>query len=181
MHPEDFAEVYRAHYPTVLKFLRHRTSDAWLAEDIASETFLRAWKAIDRFEPYDGGMVAWLQRIARNILFDHGRSGSVRHELQSAHPCGEPGVAFEVPTRDLGPEELVVRMEEHAEVDRLFSDLRLAILRLTEDQAEVMLYRHIDGLSVKETAEATGKAEGAVKSLCFRAVPHLVEQLEGVR
>jgi RNA polymerase sigma-70 factor (ECF subfamily) len=180
MDPEAFAAIYRTHHPTVLKYLRHRTRDPWLAEDIASEAFVRAWKVIDRFESRDGGMAAWLQRIARNILYDHAKAGYGRHECLSPYAAGEHDPTFDVADPDVGPAELVVRMEDHAAAARMLGDLRLAILRLpTDDQREAMLYRHVDGLSVKEIAEAMHRQEGAIKSLWFRAMPHVVQELTG--
>jgi RNA polymerase sigma-70 factor (ECF subfamily) len=173
MDPEAFAAIYHTHHPAVLKYLRHRTRDPWLAEDIASEAFVRAWKVIDRFESRDGGMAAWLQRIARNILFDHAKAGHGRHECLSPYAADEYDPTFDVADPDVGPAELVVRMEARAAV-------RLAIRRLpTDDQREAMRYRHIDGLSIRDTAAEMGKDPNAIKSLCFRAMPHVVQELTG--
>jgi RNA polymerase sigma-70 factor (ECF subfamily) len=177
---EAFATIYRTHHPAVLKFLSNRTRDTWLAEDIASETFVRAWKVIDRFESRDAGMVAWLQRIARNILYDHASAAYVRHERLSPYGAGEYDPTFDVANSDMDPGKLVAWVEDCATVARALDDQLWAILCLkTDDQRVAMLYRHIDGLSVTETAVKMGKHPGAVKALCVRGVANVARQMSG--
>ena len=68
--------------------------------------------------------------------------------------------------------------EDAAERALLAERLRLAINRLTEEQAQVVTLRFLEGLSITEVAEVTGKTEGAVKALQYRAVSSLRRLLE---
>lgn len=56
--------------------------------------------------------------------------------------------------------------------------LRTAINRLTEEQAQIVTLRFLEGLSIADVAAATGKTEGAVKALQYRAVMSLRRLLE---
>src|SRR3954462_9691751 len=67
-----FAEAVDEYWPTVYRFLYCSTGHAQDAEDLAQETFLRAWNRLDTFEP-GTAMRVWLLRIAANAAIDLGR------------------------------------------------------------------------------------------------------------
>lgn len=81
--PESLAADVVAHWPAVYKMLWMMSGNAHDAEELTQETFLRAWKRLDRFG-VDGQLRAWLLRIASNAYFDllrkRKRSKSVRLE-----------------------------------------------------------------------------------------------------
>jgi len=60
-----------------------------------------------------------------------------------------------------------------------WSDLRTAVRELTEEQQQVVLLRFVEGLSLAEVAEATGKSQGAIKAMQHRAVVRLRKLLDG--
>jgi RNA polymerase sigma-70 factor (ECF subfamily) len=68
---------------------------------------------------------------------------------------------------------------EHAAERALTAEtLRTAINRLTEEQAQVVTLRFLEGLSITEVAESMGKTEGAIKAMQYRAVTSLRRLLE---
>lgn len=155
---DAFAELFRASLPVVYRNLYGRAGDAALAEDLTSETYLRALRAIVRFEGDSRDFLAWLLRIARNLFYDHVKSGRMRWEV----------VVSELPphasTHD--PEEDALERVEGA-------SLRRALSELTPEQQEVVYLRFFEGLPVAQVAEIVGRNEGAVKALQFRALRSL--------
>jgi RNA polymerase sigma-70 factor (ECF subfamily) len=150
-------EVFEALYDTTLAgiygyFLRRCGGRVTTAEDLTSETYLRAIKQIRQ-----GGVVdepvRWLYGIARYTLIDHYRS-SLR-EADRVIPWNERA--------EQAPDE------HDAFTQVLERDLAIAALgRLAAAQRVVIVLRYLDGLRVAEIAEVTGKSEHAVESLLSR-------------
>lgn len=165
---ESFAVLFRLTLPSIYRYLLGRCGDASLAEDLAQDAYLRAMRAIGRsFQGGSSEFLAWMIRIARNRFLDHVKSGRVRWET----------VVEELPvTLAVGNPEA----EALASVEG--SELKRALQRLTEEQQEIVLLRFFQGLQISEVASATGRTEGAVKALQFRALRALARILvaEGV-
>ncbi|MFE0727894.1 RNA polymerase sigma factor [Streptomyces antibioticus] len=159
---DAFATLYNEHHGNVYRYLLHRTRDRHLAEDLTSETFVRALRAIGTFTPRPGtgGFPAWLCVIARGLHIDHCKSGRARREV----PVGE---FFESDRPYGGAEADVVRELEAVEAA---DSARKAMAALTGYQRECIRLRFLEDLSLEETVAALGKREGAVKTLTHRAM-----------
>ena len=70
--------AYVAHGPELYRFLLRGLGDPGAAQDVVQETFLRAWRAADRFDPELASLRVWLFAIARNAMIDHARAAGVR-------------------------------------------------------------------------------------------------------
>jgi RNA polymerase sigma-70 factor (ECF subfamily) len=70
---EAFGVLYRRHAGAILNYLKRRTGDTAAAEDLCSETFLRAIVNIHRFRPRDAAFRTWLFRIATNLANSRAR------------------------------------------------------------------------------------------------------------
>jgi RNA polymerase sigma-70 factor, ECF subfamily len=157
--PEGFGQLYDRYVDVVHRFLHHRVGDRATAEDLTSETFVRALRRIDSLSFQGRDVGAWLITIARNLVLDHAKSS--RHRL-------------EVSTADMRDADEAVAGPEDAVVQRLTDAVLLAGVRqLSDEQRECIVLRFLRGLSVAETAAAMGKKEGAVKALQHRAVRRL--------
>ena len=153
---EAFAALFRSTVSIVHRFLQSRCGDAALAEDLTQDTFIRAMRAITTsFRGGSSEFIAWVVRIARNRFLDHVKSGRVRWEV------AVDSVPVTVAT--VNPEHDVLATIEGV-------DLRRALSRLTTEQQEVILLRFLQGLQIAEVATVTGRSEGAVKALQFRAL-----------
>jgi RNA polymerase sigma factor (sigma-70 family) len=151
--PADFRALFEARFSDVHRYLAHRLGDAGAAEDLAAETFLRAYRARGRFRA--GNARAWLFTIATNLLRDEARGRGAR-EAALARVPGERAAAppdFELPDPELAA--------------------ALATLRPEEREA-LLLYAWAD-LSYEEIARATGVAIGTVRSRLARARAQLAE------
>ena len=86
--PEAFAELYRRHVDPIYRFAYRRSGSREVAEDVTSATFEKALRGLDRFEWRDGGVRAWLYRIASHELIDHHRRAGRDAGSRPSAPCG---------------------------------------------------------------------------------------------
>ncbi len=144
-----------------------RVGDRALAEDLTSETFLRALRRIDSFTWQGKDIAAWFITIARNLVADHVKSSRFR---------------FEVTTADMrDADESVEAPRRRGARPRARRPARSSAIRgLRPDQAECVTLRFLQGLTLAETARVLGRSEGAVKQLQLRAVRALRDVLEGL-
>jgi RNA polymerase sigma-70 factor (ECF subfamily) len=160
---DAFGALYDRYVDVVYRYVLFRVGDRTLAEDVTSETFLRALRSI-RSISYQGRDVgAWFVTIARNIVFDHVKSSRYRLEVTTAELADNREVAG-------GPEDEVLTGAANAELLR-------CVAQLGDDQRDCITLRFIQGLSVAETAARMGRNEGAVKALQHRAVRRLAQLL----
>jgi RNA polymerase sigma-70 factor (ECF subfamily) len=165
---EAFGELYDHYVTLVHRYAYHRVGDRATAEDVTSETFVRALRRIDSLSFQGRDVGAWLVTIARNIIRDQVKSGRYR---------------LEVSTADMRDADRVTEGPEDAVVQKLTNEqLMSCVQQLGSEQQECIALRFLQGMSVSETAEIMGKKEGAIKALQHRAVRRLAGLLpEGLR
>ncbi|MCF7547905.1 RNA polymerase sigma factor [Pseudonocardia sp. WMMC193] len=151
--------LYRRHRDAVFRYISRQVSDHATAEDLTSETFLRALRSFHAFDPARGEVGGWLHTIARNLVrtfYSSARSRrKVLHDQEIERP--DPGRS---------PEEICLGSEETAV-------LRIFLARLTPDQRACLVLRFYDGLTVDETAARLDRRPATVKHLQYRAVRSL--------
>ncbi|HEY7271372.1 MAG TPA: ECF subfamily RNA polymerase sigma factor, BldN family [Actinoplanes sp.] len=162
-----FGLIYDRYVDTVFRFVYFRVGNRQLAEDLTSDTFLRALKRIGSFTWQGRDLGAWLVTIARNLVADHFKSGRYRLEVTT-------GDVLDADREDRGPEG----SPESAVVDHITNvALLTAVKQLNPEQQECIVLRFLQGFSVAETAQTMGKNEGAIKALQYRAVRALARLL----
>jgi RNA polymerase sigma-70 factor (ECF subfamily) len=157
-------EQYRRRLAVLIWFkLDHRRRAD--AEDILQETYLRAFRALDRFDYQSpGSLLRWLSSVADSVILDR-----VRYDGR-ARRAGEE-VPFRSASNPLGPEPA-----DSLTPSRLFAqeeafDRLLARLdALPDHYREVILLARIEGLATAEIAGRLGKSREEVSQLLFRAV-----------
>jgi RNA polymerase sigma-70 factor (ECF subfamily) len=160
---EAFGQLYDAYVDTVYRYIYYRVSNKALAEDLTSETFLRALRRISTFTWQGRDFGAWLVTIARNLVADHFKSS--RHRLEV--PTGE---MLDSDQTEASPEDSVLAyLSNRALLD--------AVKQLNSQQQECVTLRFLHGLSVAETAKIMGKNDGAIKTLQYRAIRTLARLL----
>lgn len=160
--PAAFAEIYDRHQPAVYRYIYYRVRDTATAEDLTGEVFVRLVEKIDAFTYRGRPVLAWLYTIARNLVTDHRRQAARATML----PLEEQLVA---------KDDDVERAAEHGLTQRR---LAAALVRLTQDQRQVILLKFVEGLNNNEAARVLDKPVGAVKSLQHRALAALRRVLE---
>ncbi|TXS52151.1 sigma-70 family RNA polymerase sigma factor [Streptomyces sp. t39] len=158
---QAFALLYGAYRQEVLGFVRARVHDAHLAEDLTSDTFLRALGAIGRYSPTGADIGAWFCAIARNLVIDHYRSSRVRREVLVAD-CR----VFSTTT--------AASAEDSALAVLLREPVRDAVAALPAQHRRTIVLQYWAGWPNDRIGEALGgRTPGAVKALRRRALSRL--------
>ncbi|MEV8042403.1 RNA polymerase sigma factor [Streptomyces griseoluteus] len=166
---EAFATLYNGHRGMVFSYLVTRTQNGILAEDLTSETFVRAFVNIHQFteRAATGGFGGWLYTIARNLHLDYLRKLSTRMEAPL------PLTSFD--NTATGSSEVLERSAETTTLRELdlvdvAATLDVALAAITPVQRECLRLRYVEGLTLQETAARMGKRIGAIKTLAFRGL-----------
>jgi RNA polymerase sigma-70 factor (ECF subfamily) len=170
--PEAFRQLVETYSPRVYNLALKMSGNPDLAEDILQETFVNAYRAIDRFEGR-AHVSTWLYRIAHNAVLMRLRKEKRAPQVQSLDDEVDPetlpatlatGTQADTPERHLLQAELFQKMDQ-------------ALANLSEALRSVFVLRDVQGLSTAETAEVLGLSQTAVKSRLHRARMALREQL----
>jgi RNA polymerase sigma-70 factor (ECF subfamily) len=127
-------------------YVRSILHDSHEAEDITQQVFVKLMRVIAKYEPRDVPFSAWILRVAHNLAIDHVRR-------QRLVPCEEVR----------GSDE----SDEYVDHERAQA-LRDALAGLPPEQRQVLVLRHVAGLSPGEIAERMGKTEGSIHGLHHR-------------
>lgn len=168
---EAFGQVFDATYDTVFRFVYFRVHSRQLAEDLVAEAYLRALGRLAHVTRSSVSPAAWLITIARNLVFDHFKSGRYRLEVL-VDTFRDPAYTDTRTTLDA----VAIGATDHDDATQLWTAVRD---ELTGDQRDVLVLRFLTGLSVAETAAAMGREVGAVKALQYRATLRLARVLAG--
>lgn len=157
-------ELYDRYESRIYSYIFRRTGDATLAEDLTAQVFLKMLEAIRSSKAWHSSFSGWLYRIAHNAVIDYYRQRDRQQQVQLED-------AVSVVASDHNP---VVIAETNMDANRL----RAAIARLTEEQADVIGLRFLEGYSISEVAIMMDKTEGSIKALQYRAVATLRQLLQ---
>lgn len=158
------SELYDRYEAKIYSYIYRRTSDQGVAEDLTAQVFLRMLESIRNRRAWHSSFSGWLYRIAHNLIIDQYR----RRDRQGSVPIEDSAA---LPEMKQNP---VLTVEMNLDAQRL----RAAIQRLTDEQAEVVSLRFLEGYSIAEVAEMMDKTEGAIKALQYRAVATLRQMLQ---
>lgn len=163
--PAAFGVLYEKHVRKIYSYIYRRTSNHHDAEDLTSRTFHRALANINRYESRGLPFSAWLYRIAHNLVANWLRDRS-RHEvisldrLASTHRRSESAP------------------EDQAEANEEREALLEAIRRLPADRQQLLILKLMEGMSNAEIGQVMGRSVGAIKSLYYRTLIALREDLQ---
>ena len=160
-----FGQLYEHFYDRIFRYVMFKTGDRNEAEDITTEVFLRMLESIGSFKFQGYTFSSWLFRIAHNLIVDYFRKKSRRKivPLEEASTVAGSSLA---------------EIDDQIDIGKSAAEVYSAMGGLTDLQQEVMSLRFAAGLSVKETAEAVGKKENAVKALQHAGIKKLRSVLD---
>lgn len=153
--------VYDQYFSEVYRYALYRIGDPTLAEDIASDVFVRLLEAAQGKRAPQTNLKGWLIGTASHVVMDHLRKKYRRPEEALSDSIPDPGssIASEVDQR---------------EQNRTVND---AYAQLTPEQQHVLALRFGQGYSLEETAAFMNKNVNAVKALQFRALAALQREV----
>jgi len=153
----DLEAAYASHRAELLGFARRSLGDSELAEDAVQETFARAWRSRQRFNPSLGAMRTWLFAIERHIVVDFAR-------LRRARPTSELDHELASPSDPIGAALRSALIED-------------ALRALAPPHRQAIVEIYFRGRSSRELAKELGLPEGTVRSRLFYALRALREGL----
>ena len=161
---DAFEQLVREHQGIAFRTAYVITGSAADAEEVAQDAFVKAHRALGRFRE-GAPLRPWLLAIVANEARNRRRAAARRARF-------ELHLAEERPSRDAAPspEAALLAREQRAQ-------LLAAIETLGEEQRQVVVCRHLLGLTERETAAALGCRPGTVKSRLSRALARLEEEL----
>lgn len=159
-----FGELYRRHVDRIYAYIYYRTGNAADAEDLTARTFFQALTHLPKYAHHGAPFVAWLYRIAHNLVANHHRSKG-RWKLTSLDDLELTGKPTDAPDRE-------------AEANERKQALWSAIQRQPEERQRLLILKFAERLSNEEIGAAMGRTESAIKSLYFRTLKALKTDLE---
>jgi RNA polymerase sigma-70 factor (ECF subfamily) len=167
---EAFSVLVEGHSRSVFKLAYRMTGNEQDAEDVVQETFLRAYRQLDKFDNR-ASFGTWLYRIAANCSLDLIRSRKRRQEMNAPAESEGPELVMTIAAGDPAPDRLAFSGEI-----RQLIEPALKLLSAAERTAFVL--RHYEGMGIEEIGQALGVESGAAKHSVFRAVQKLRRALE---
>ncbi|HLF72006.1 MAG TPA: sigma-70 family RNA polymerase sigma factor [Dehalococcoidia bacterium] len=158
-----FAQLYDKHVVRIYRHIYYLVNDAREAEDLTAQTFLKAWEAIDRYKERGAPFVAWLLRIAHNLTVSFLRAKRDHSVLDETYVDQK---------QNRNPEDALERSADEKTV-------REAVLRLRDEQRQVIMLRFVEELDYREVAAVIGKSVPAVRVIQHRALGNLRRIMQG--
>lgn len=162
--PAAFGVLYERYVDRIYGYIYHRVGNVQEAEDLTARTFYRALDNLHSYEDRGAPFAAWLFRIAHNLMANWHRDRSRRRFLSLDRLWAHRA-------EDDSP-------EDHVEQEENREALWSAINRLPEERRNLLLWKFGSQMSNLEIGELMNKSESAIKSLYFRTLAALRQDLE---
>jgi RNA polymerase sigma-70 factor, ECF subfamily len=172
---DAFRVLVERHSRSIFRVVYRMTGNQQDAEEILQETFLRAYKSLERFESRSN-FGTWLYRIAVNRALDLLSSRKAQVRMKDAYqitdsPDPDDSRQVQLPAAGPGPDRLLISSE-------IKKKLAQAMSLLTPAERVAFTMRHMEGRSIEEVGLALNLKVSAAKNSVFRAVQKLRQQLE---
>lgn len=157
---QAFSELYDLYFEKIYRFVYFRVNHREVAEDLVSETFIRAWDRLIEIEAISA-FNSWLYQIARNLVIDYYRAK-------------KPSIDIDNLENLLEYEDQVIEQTDFTFKQKKFLE---AVKKLSSDQQLVIKLKFLDELDNQEIAIILNKSEGAVRVIQHRAINELKKLL----
>ena len=161
---EAIGELYDRYNEQVFRYVWARVYDRNSAEDLTGEVFTRMVANLPKYRPTSTPFLAWLYRIAHNLVIDHYRKEENKRELHL-----DQVDQFLVDTNNPA---------DATEGKMFYNRVKIALLELNPTRQEVIILRFLMGMSLQEVATTLGKSVGAVKVAQHRGLKELRDVLQ---
>ena len=165
-----FARIYKTYEEPIYRFIYFRVGGKEIAQDLTSEVFLKSWEYVNRDKASSNKQLAnpraFFYQVARNLITDFYRQ-------KDKSPLSLEEVADKViADKQDGP-------LEQAAISLDMESVKAALGRLNEDYRDIVIWRYLDEMEIKEIAQIMEKSDGAVRVLLSRALSNLKGVLNG--
>ncbi|PIR58108.1 MAG: hypothetical protein COU71_00355 [Parcubacteria group bacterium CG10_big_fil_rev_8_21_14_0_10_38_31] len=154
-----FLTAYNDYAPSILRHIYFRVSNQELAEDLTQETFFKTWRYITEKDKEVTNLKTFLYKVANNLIIDHYRQKN------------KSTLAID----DISEEFIAVEAEQERESEKTFDKVFVeeALLKIKDDQRQILIYRYIDDLSIPEISKLTGKSKENIRVIIHRGLKSL--------
>lgn len=163
---KQFSQIYDDHIEKIYRFVFFKVNSQEIAEDLASETFLRFWKKLNGNPNNSSAEIknpqAFLYKIARNLVTDHYR---------------EKGKAQFVSIESSFLPDPSQNLEERVQLESDIDNIKNSLSNLKEDYQNVILWYYLDDLPISQISQLLDRTEAATRVLLHRALKALRNKL----
>jgi RNA polymerase sigma-70 factor (ECF subfamily) len=160
---EIFSQIYDAYVDKIYRFAFLKVNSKDIAQDICSETFLKAWQVFKDEDRKIENPQAFLYQIARNLVIDHyrekGRSQVVSAEYASIIDPGQ---------------DLQEKSFQDSDLNAIYSTLT----EIKPEYKEVIILHYVNDVSIDEISKMLNKSQGAVRTMLHRALKTVKSKIE---
>jgi RNA polymerase sigma-70 factor, ECF subfamily len=164
---KKFSKIYDKNLSGIYRFIYFKVSSPQIAEDLCSETFLKAWNAFNRdYNHFEEGIRnprAFLYQIARNLVIDYYKQKDRTQTVSIDN----------VVMADNGPS-----IEEKVAINSDMDNIMLAMKGIKQEYQDIIIWHYIEGLSAKEISQIINKSYGTTRVMLHRALSSLKERVE---
>ncbi len=161
---KKFTKIYDKHIDSIYRFIFIKVSSKIIAEDLTSEVFLKTWQVFQKGERKKiKNPRAYLYITARHLVIDFYRT----KKQNQTFPIED--------TKEI--EDSGQQLEESEKICSDMAIVQKAINNLKQDYQNIVIWRYVDNLSIKEITQILNKSDGAVRVLLHRAMERLKEEL----
>lgn len=171
---DSFRVLMDRHSRSIYKVAYRMTANQQDAEEIVQETFLRAYKSLQRFESRSS-FSTWIYRIAVNRALDFlsARKPGETYQITENPDYQDREKEVQVPSNNPGPDRMLLSQEAKTKIAK-------ALEKLSPVERVAFTMRHMEGQSIEEIGKALNVKTNAAKNTVFRAVQKLRQQLEPI-
>jgi len=163
---QTFSQLYDDYVEKIYRFVFIKVNSREIAEDLTSETFLRAWKRFQENKDKIRNHPAFFYQIARNLVTDYYRGKDKMKVIFAEYDqIVDPSINF----------------EDKAVFNSDLEGVKKAISCLKDSYQEVIIWHYLDDLSIPEIADLSKKSEGNVRVNLHRALEALKKELTEIK
>ncbi len=157
---DAYGKIYSLFYERIYKYCRFNCNNQENAIDICQETFIKAWRALPRFDTKKGTFQAFLYRIAKNLIIDNSRKKKEERLDNYEH----------LETK----EDFAIDIDKNANIKKL----KEAIEKLNKKDKQIVVLHYFEELPGADIAKIVGIREGALRVRTHRIIKKLKEIME---
>ena len=160
---KTFGQIYDRYIEKIYRFIFFKVNSQEIAEDLASETFLKTWKVFKNEEKSIENMQAFLYKTARNLVIDYYRKNGKVQIVSVDNP------SITDPSQNLEEKEML-----RSDVNMV----KAALTNLKDDYQNVIIWHYLDDLPIEEISYILGRTEDATRVLLHRALKSLKKEIK---
>ena len=161
----EFGRLYEQYLTGVYQYVLYRVGERTTAEDLTSDIFNKALSNFPRYNPEKASFASWIFSIARNTVIDYYRKHARESKLRN-------DTVPDVPSRTNTPEEEAA-LSENAD------KLRESLLKLNQNEQELISLKFSSSMTNREIARISGLSESNVGTMLSRAIRKLRDEFAG--